>query len=169
MDLTLPPLVTTRQSNWRANPSVSLEAKQETADYFYEAWDSGRLDFPIRNDVTARLQAIKQRKDKVHPSTAGKIKEELLEAAEETGAPVTGGLMHIALARHINPFMVEDIQHMLGMPIIPIETYLTAAAFKLEGRIATNEANPTASSQQVKSATKDYEATSARKAFNMEA
>jgi hypothetical protein len=169
MTVTLPAVVTTRQTNWQANPSVTLEAKQETADWVWEVWNAGRLAVPLPSHIERQAMELKRVKDGVFPSTAGKIKEELQEAASETGAPMTGELYHLALARYISPFMFEDIQNLLGMPIIPAEQYMQAAIWKLQGRVATNQANPKASSEAIKAATKDYETTSARKAFNMEA
>lgn len=167
MTVTLPPLVQTRQSNWQAKPSVSLEARQELADFVWEKWNAGQWDIPLPSHIEAQAEDLKKEKDRVHPSDDGKLAEEWAEVLDATGAPQLPELMQVAIARYLNPYQFEDMQNMLGMPIDDPAKYMQAAIWKLQGRVEANKRNPEATSDEIKAALKDYEAQSARRAFDM--
>lgn len=169
MTITLPPVVQTRQANWQANPSVSLEAKSELADWAWESWDKGYTAIPLNSALYEDALELKGEKDRIFPSDEAKRHEEFEEVLEARGLPMTGQLHAMANDKLVTAVEFEQLQHALGMPILPFSQYMKAAIMKLQGRVETNKVNPLASSKQIKAALKDYEAQSARKAFNIEA
>lgn len=168
MTVTLPPLVQTRQANWQAKRSVTVEARSELADWVWESWDKGYTAIPLSSPMYEQSLALKTDKDAVFPSDDFKRREEFEEVLDEVGKPLTGELQALGMDKLVTAEKFERLQHALGMPIIPFEDYIRAAVMKLEGRVATNKLNPNATSKQIKAALKPYEEASARKAFNME-
>lgn len=168
MTLTLPPVVQTRQANWQAKPSVTVEARSELGDWAWETLDKNYSAIPLPMPLYEQARALKAEKDAVFPSDEAKRWEEFEEVLDELGKPLTGELQALGRDKLLTDEKFERLQHALGMPIIPFEDYIRAAVMKLEGRVATNKLNPNATSKQIKAALKPYEEASARRVFNIE-
>lgn len=161
----LPPLVTARLENWQRPVKTNADAAQELSDWVWEKWNAGQWAINLPSDIQADAVALKRRKDTIHPSGTAKIAEELLEAAEAAQVGFNDEIATLGKG-NLNKDSFELLQHILHLPIRPVNDYMTAAIKKLEGRVALNEIYPEATSKAIKAELAPYEKALALNSFS---
>lgn len=171
MNLKRPELVVQRELHWqRPYSSAPIELRQELADWAWEKWAAGQMEITLPAALQEDMVDLKRAKDAVHPEPPSKIEEEFEEVIDVKGwstRDTSGrGLYREMRNPRFNRSNWERLQYMLNMPAEPIEPYFQYELLKLQGRLAANQANPKATSKDIKHALRDYEDAAAKRTFD---